>query len=113
MDSITQHNSAMDTDTKQTASGMEVDAEGEKPAENKKQRGPPTNDSESKDNNENQLITLFREQSERAQKQIELKDEQIKTLMAQIDTLTREVKALREDVRAVKTPVGTEKDEHL
>ena len=113
VDSITQHNSAMDTDTKQTASGMEVDAEGEKLAENKKKRGPPPNDSESKDNNENQLITLFREQSERAQKQIELKDEQIKTLMAQIDTLTREVKALREDVRAVKTPVGTEKDEHL
>ena len=116
MNDTAQQNTAMEIDTKQVVATMEVDEEGDKPAantENKKKRTPPSGASESKENSENQLIVFLKEQAERAQKQIELKDEQIKTLMAQIVNLTNEVKALREDIKAAQPPVEADNDEHL
>ena len=96
MTDTAQQNTAMEIDTKQVVATMEVDEEGDKLAantENKKKRTLPSDASEPKESSENQLIVFLKEQAERAQKQIELKDEQIKTLMAQIANLTNEVKS--------------------
>ena len=104
---------AMEVDTTAPKAAMDVDQVGERPAEKKNKRGPPAEVEEPKPNNDNDLIAFLKDQAERAQKQIDLKDEQIKTLMAQISNLTQEVKALREDVKAARTPVGADRDENL
>ena len=105
---------AMEVDTTAPKAAMVVDQVGERPAKNKKKkRGPPAEVEEPKPNNDNDLIAFQKDQAERAQKQIDLKDEQIETLMAQISNLTQEVKALREDVKAASTPVGADRDENL
>ena len=85
---------------------VEVDTERTQDCENKKKRGPPLeqhNTEEKAEDPQAQLMAMFKEQAERAQRQIEQKDIQIAGLMSQIELLTKEVKALREDIKAQRT----------